>query len=209
MAERWFVYVMECAEAVKVGLSRNPAGRLKYMAGLASPHDPRLGWLLDHGRNLRWRRMFFLCMCDDRDHAYAVEQYAHHLLRKANIFSEWFRVPAETAALATLQAHNAVRFGRRAPGKPPLRSPLNWEECKAILRADADARDSHCRRFAWSPEMKAYGFSCRRALRRWQTQQAAAAYRATLGEGMWPINWDKPLPTRHGDAMTADQRLAR
>lgn len=79
---RDFVYVVQGQEAVKVGVTRDLAGRLSQLQ-TGSPHTLEMAY-----------------STRVRGDAYAVEAEAHAMLARHRIGGEWFAVPADVAVAA-------------------------------------------------------------------------------------------------------------
>ncbi|MDH2311404.1 GIY-YIG nuclease family protein [Methylobacterium brachiatum] len=95
--------------ACKVGVSRNPARRVKQLQSAVK------------------RRLYLADVrLEVAETAGAVERYAHWLLRKHHIRGEWFAVDDPDAWRAVENAQAAIARGERAPfriagpGRPPL-----------------------------------------------------------------------------------------
>lgn len=84
---------------VKVGVSTNPARRVRSLSGAS-------------GYRLR------LAEARDTDDAEAVERLAHWLLRATRLHGEWFRVNVETAKAAVERAMAMVAAGEGIPPEP-------------------------------------------------------------------------------------------
>lgn len=108
-----FVYVVKGRDAVKVGVSNDPAKRLWYLSQL--PADRRYAYLYCYEANLSERRLFFMVPMPDRKTAQKVERYTHWLMRRANLHGEWFWVDPETASHCILMAIRAVERGETKP----------------------------------------------------------------------------------------------
>lgn len=74
-----YLYIIECADKVKVGISRNPANRLRNM-GTAVGDRVLRAWLVGPLTEPR-----------------VVEYHVHGGLHKHRIHGEWFAVPMEAA----------------------------------------------------------------------------------------------------------------
>lgn len=128
------VYVLACSEATRVGLSRAPERRLSYLYTEGRNAGP-FAWLYDRKGNLAGARYWYMAPFVDMEAARQSERYAHWLLRRSNIYGEWFAVPPDLAAGALEQGCRAVAFGRRAPF-----SRVMWCQGQAIHSVKGDTR---------------------------------------------------------------------
>ena len=105
------VYLMQCGDLIKIGMSNKPKKR-RWQVGVGREHRVELlqTWTME-----------------DEHSAFTAERMAHYALEHCRVEGEWFRCSKTAALKAIRQAVKHVRVGNSVPYKKRDGLPNPWK----------------------------------------------------------------------------------